>query len=95
MNKRPISPETWSTYYLPKIRKEQDLPSDLNFHDLRHTMASILIAQGVQLTDVQMLLRHSRYQTTADIYRHLLPNQLEKTLQSLESLYIEQNIERR
>ena len=90
----PVAPEIWSTYYWPKIRKEQDLPRDLRFHDLRHTFASILLSEGIAASDVQKLMRHSSYQTTVDIYRHLLPNQLEKALQSLESLYVEQNVER-
>ena len=48
---------------LPKIR----------LHDLRHTAASVLLAAGVPLKSIQGLLGHSSYQTTADIYSHLLP----------------------
>jgi integrase len=42
------------------------------FHDLRHSAAAILIAQGVPLVEVSMLLGHSEIRTTADLYGHLV-----------------------
>lgn len=41
------------------------------FHDLRHTCASLLLAQGVPLHEVSELLGHSGIQITSDIYGHL------------------------
>ena len=46
---------------LPRVR----------FHDLRHSAASLLIAEGVQLAEVSMLLGHSELRVTADLYAHL------------------------
>lgn len=43
------------------------------FHDLRHTCATLLLAQGVSLRVVQETLGHSLFSTTADIYSHVLP----------------------
>jgi integrase len=40
-------------------------------HDLRHTTATFLLAEGVDLKVIQKTLRHSRYQTTADTYAHV------------------------
>jgi integrase len=54
----------------------------MRFHDLKHTFVSILIGQGIPTADVQQLARHASYQTTIDIYRHLVPNQLEKNYKS-------------
>ena len=45
----------------------------IRFHDLRHTHASILLAQGKDLHVVKVRLGHSSIQITADTYGHLLP----------------------
>jgi integrase len=41
------------------------------FHDLRHTAATLLLAQGVPLEQVQEILGHSSIQVTKDVYGHL------------------------
>lgn len=43
----------------------------IRFHDLRHSCASLLIANGFTLKDIQEWLGHSDIQTTANIYAHL------------------------
>jgi hypothetical protein len=49
----------------------------------------------VPTADVQKLARHPSYETTIDIYRHLLPDQLEKGLRHLDETLesIEESIE--
>ena len=46
----------------------------IRFHDLRHTCASLLFAQGVSLKEIQAWLGHSTIGTTANIYTHLDEN---------------------
>ena len=41
----------------------------IRFHDLRHSCASILVAQGVQMKLIQQWLGHSNISTTANIIR--------------------------
>ena len=43
----------------------------LRFHDLRHSCASLLFAQGISLKEIQAWLGHSTIATTANIYTHL------------------------
>ena len=43
----------------------------IRYHDLRHTMASILISHDVPLINVSNFLGHSDISTTANIYAHL------------------------
>jgi len=38
---------------------------------LRHSCASLLVANGVGMKDIQEWLGHSSYNTTANIYTHL------------------------
>lgn len=47
-------------------------------HDLRHTCASLLRAQGADLKDIQTWLGHSSVAVTADIYTHLFPERLDE-----------------
>ena len=43
----------------------------IRFHDLRHSCASLLLANGVSIKEIQIWLGHSNYSTTANIYAHL------------------------
>lgn len=43
----------------------------IRFHDLRHSCASLLLANGVNLKQIQEWLGHSDFSTTANIYAHL------------------------
>ena len=49
-------------YHLRRIR----------FHDLRHSCASLLLANGVPMKMIQEWLGHSDFSTTANIYSHLV-----------------------
>ena len=43
----------------------------IRFHDLRHSCASLLLANGVPLKSIQEWLGHSDFSTTANVYSHL------------------------
>lgn len=43
----------------------------IRFHDLRHSCASLLLANGVPLKQIQDWLGHSDFSTTTNIYAHL------------------------
>lgn len=47
----------------------------IRFHDFRHTHASILLANGVNVKVIQERLGHSRISTTLDTYSHVFPSQ--------------------
>lgn len=46
---------------------------DVRFHDLRHSCASLLLAQGVPARVVMETLGHSSISMTMDIYSHVFP----------------------
>ena len=52
------------------VQKQNNLKL-IRFHDLRHSCASLMLANGVQMKQIQEWLGHSTYNTTADIYAHL------------------------
>lgn len=48
---------------------------ELDFHALRHTCGSWLALQGVHISVIKTVMRHSTIVLTADAYGHLLPDQ--------------------
>jgi integrase len=49
-----------------------DLPA-VRFHDLRHTAATLLLAQGVDPRTIMETLGHSQISLTLNTYSHVLP----------------------
>ena len=60
----------WLTVTFPDFVEKHGLPR-MRFHDLRHSCASLLLANGVPLKQIQEWLGHSDFSTTANIYAHL------------------------
>ncbi len=58
----------------------------IRFHDLRHSAASILIAQGVHPKAIQELLRHSSIQLTMDTYGHLFDEMQRETADKMDAV---------
>ena len=58
------------TSAFPKFLESHGLRR-MRFHDLRHSCASLLLANGVPLKHIQEWLGHSDIGTTANIYSHL------------------------
>ena len=58
------------TNAFPKFLESHGLRR-MRFHDLRHSCASLLLANGVPLRHIQEWLGHSDFTATANIYAHL------------------------
>ena len=58
------------TSAFPKFLEDHGLRR-MRFHDLRHSCASLLLANGVSLKHIQEWLGYSDFTTTANIYAHL------------------------
>ena len=58
------------TESFPKLLKANGL-RHIRYHDLRHSCASLLLANGVPMKQIQEWLGHSDFSTTANIYAHL------------------------
>ncbi|NNN09285.1 MAG: tyrosine-type recombinase/integrase, partial [Acidimicrobiaceae bacterium] len=54
-----------------KVCREAGL-GDWHLHELRHSAASLMLAQGVKLQVVSEVLGHSSIRMTADVYGHIL-----------------------
>ena len=60
----------WCDKYMRKLKKEHDLP-DITVHSLRHTYASMLIKDGVPVSEVSAQLGHASVDITLRVYTHL------------------------
>jgi integrase len=57
--------------------------SNVSFHSLRHTTASLLISQGAPVTAVSGILGHASTQMTLDVYGHLYKDDASKYIDRL------------
>lgn len=68
-----LSPLNYAKWYLGTFlpaAKSAGL-SPMRFHDLRHTYASLMHAQGRSMLEVSRWMGHSTFAITADIYSHV------------------------
>lgn len=80
-NGQPYLPHYVSNKF-SKLLMEYGFPH-IRFHDLRHSCASMLIANGFTLKDVQDWLGHANISMTADIYGHLDMTRKRKMAESM------------
>jgi integrase len=59
------------------------LPEQLRFHDLRHTAAALLIAEGATMEQVKQILGHSTIRVTSDTYGHLFDDHSDPLMEAL------------
>jgi integrase len=108
---KPIFPSTISKWFLKFIRKHneailhddtistEDKPKfllpEVNFHGLRHTSATLLISENVDISTVAKRLGHARTSTTMDIYSHSLQKSDVAAADKLENLFNNKNLNKK
>jgi len=80
-----IHPDTLSKWF-KKFVKQNNFP-DVHLHSLRHTYASLMIADGIPLVVVSNNLGHAQVSTTADIYSHVIKSAAAKAADSIDSKF--------
>lgn len=66
---------------LPKIR----------LHDLRHTFATLLIAEGTDIVTVSKTMGHASVSVTLDVYSHLLVKPAKAAADTFERIFASEN----
>ncbi len=69
---RPIEAQNLMRRSFYPLLERAGLPR-MRFHVLRHTAATLLLAQGVHPKVVQEMLGHSTISLTLDTYSHVIP----------------------
>lgn len=72
------------TKHFGDILKKNELKK-IRFHNLRHSCASLLLARGISMKEIQEWLGHSTYTTTANYYAHLEKDSKNKLANVLSS----------
>ena len=81
----PMDADNFRHREFPKALRRAGLRR-MRFHDLRHTYASLLIAQGAHPKYIQAQLGHASIQTTLDRYGHLMPDVHQAEARKLDRL---------
>ena len=63
-----------------------------SIHELRHSCASLLIAQEVPLEVVAEQLGHASIRVTKDVYGHLMPSSRAKAAEAMRALLYEDDV---
>ncbi len=68
-----------------KALTRAELPT-VRFHDLRHSAATFLLAQGMTLEDVKQLLGHSSIALTSNTYGHVLEQRQRQVARAMDAV---------
>ena len=82
----PMHPDSVTTW-LDRFAKRNGLPH-INPHKFRHTMASMLIYNKVDVVSVSKRLGHAQVSTTTDIYAHVIEEADQQNADILESVFL-------
>lgn len=83
---KPMHPSTISKWFVTYVG-QIGLPV-INFHGLRHTNASLLVAQNIDIAVISARLGHAQISTTLDFYVHPLLSHNRKAGYALENLLL-------
>ena len=89
-------PEYVTDHFTLIMNKNKDVLRKIRFHDLRHSCASLLLAKGIPMKEIQDWLGHSTYSTTANIYAHLEKDTKNKSANVLSNVltFTDNNLEK-
>jgi integrase len=79
-----MHPDSISGWW-PKFLKKNNLPH-IPFHGLRHTSATLLIAEGTDVQEVAGRLGHATTSTTTSIYSHFIRSADQAAAEKLDNL---------
>ncbi len=84
---KPLHPDTMSSWFRKFINAHRDELPYITLHSLRHTNATLLIANHTQLSAVADRLGHNDISTTARIYTHAVMSASRGAADTLDSLF--------
>lgn len=83
---KPMNPGS-ITSWLSDFSKRHGLPH-INPHAFRHTVASVLIANGLDIVTVSKQLGHTKVSTTDDYYAHIIEDEKSKASECIADVML-------
>ena len=80
----PIPATTIENFYKSQCKKANITP--IRIHDFRHSHTSWLIAQGISIVAIAKRLGHKNIEQTLNTYSHLIKNEEQKLIDSLNKI---------
>lgn len=84
-NGTPIEPRNLNRTFEALVRRAEVRP--IRLHDLRHSCATLLFAQGVEAATVQRILRHSSISVTTGTYLKVIDAVQRDAVASMDKLF--------
>jgi len=83
--KRQLQKKPKVEFYFDSLKTKTGLP-EIRIHDLRHTAATQMLINGVDILTVSKRLGHIKSSGTLDIYGHMIPEVQEKAAQIMDAI---------
>ncbi len=80
----PLNPSNLRNRSFKRVKARSGVRQDLRFHDLRHTCATLLLSEGVNVKVVSELLGHASITITLNTYSHVLPDMQDSAADAME-----------
>lgn len=75
------------TRHFKRMLSKAKLPASFRFHDLRHTAASLMAANGVHPRVAMEILGHRQIATTMEVYSHVNKPEQQRAIETIETLF--------
>ena len=81
-----VEPRNLLSRSFAPLLSEAGIPH-VRFHDLRHTAATLMAAQGVHTKVVSEMLGHASIGITLDLYSHVTPSMADQAVRAIDGLF--------
>lgn len=68
------------------LAEKANIEKNIKWHSLRHSSASFLLQEEVDMKQIQLRLGHSNISTTFDIYAHVGENMQKKATEKISNV---------
>ena len=80
-----LNPSNLRNRSFKRVKTRSGVREDLRFHDLRHTCATLLLSDGVNVKVVSEMLGHASIAITLNTYSHVLPDMQDSAAEVMEA----------